>query len=74
MTKFQRFLAVGWLVVAFGCGFVFEKESIAFKIFVFVITSTPFLLLFFMSVIHEMGKKVSELENRIFDLENRRKS
>lgn len=72
MTKFQRFLAIVWLVVAFGCGFVFEKESIAFKLLVFVITSMPFLLLFSMSVIHEISKKVSELENRIFELENRK--
>lgn len=72
MTNFQRFLAISWLVIAFGCGFIFEKESMLFKILVGVITSMPFLLLFSMSVIHEMGKKVSELENRILDLENRK--
>ena len=65
MTNFQRILAIGWLVIAFGCGFIFEKESIVFKICIGILTSMPFLLLFSMSVIHEMGKKVSELENRI---------
>jgi hypothetical protein len=72
MTKFQRFLAIAWLVVAFSCGFIFEKESMLFKILIGLITSIPFLLLFSMSVIHEMGKKISELENRIYDLENRK--
>ncbi len=72
MTKFQRFLAISWLVVAFSCGFIFEKESMLFKILIGLITSIPFLLLFSMSVIHEMGKKISELENRIYDLENRK--
>lgn len=72
MTKFQRLLAITWLVVAFSCGFIFEKESMLFKILIGLITSMPFLLLFFMSVLHQMGKKVSELENRIRDLESRK--
>jgi hypothetical protein len=72
MTNFQRVLAVAWLIVSFGGGFVFEKETLLFKIFLFLATLIPFSLLFSMSVMHEMSKKISELENRIYDLENRR--
>ena len=72
MTNFQRFLALTWLAIAFGCGFIFEKESILFKTILAVTTSIPFLLLWALSAIHELGKKVKELENRIYDLENRK--
>jgi hypothetical protein len=72
MTNFQRVLAVAWLIVSFGGGLVFENETLLFKIFLFLATLIPFLLLFSMSAIHEMGKKISELENRICDLENKR--
>ena len=72
MTNFQKFLAIAWIVVSFGGGLIFEKETWLFKIFLFLATSIPFLLLFSMSAIHEMGKKISELENRIYDLENRK--
>ncbi len=72
MTNFQRLLAVIWLIISFGCGLVFEKETWVFKTLLFLATSIPFLLLFAMSSIHEMGKKISELENRIYDLENKK--
>lgn len=72
MTKFQRFLAIGWLVLAFGGGVIFEKETFLFKTILFVITAVPFLLLLALSEIHELGKKIKELENRIYILENRK--
>lgn len=72
MTNFQRILALSWLVIAFGSGMIFEKESFLFKAMLFVITAVPFLLLWALSEIHELGKKIKELENRIYDLENRK--
>jgi hypothetical protein len=71
MNKFQGFLGIIFIAACIGIGFIYEDASFSFKAFVFLALLIPFLVLFAVSSFFELKEKVVELENRVFDLENK---
>jgi len=65
-------ITIGVLIICIVLGFIFQDEPFMFKAIVFISIAAPILYALLLMVLQEHENKIKSLENRIYDLENRK--
>ena len=53
--------------------YFFKDESFIFKTVIFLIIAVPLFYVLFARVVEEQQKRIKELEDRVFELQNKRR-
>jgi flagellar motor component MotA len=68
----KSYLGLLFVIVLIVMGFLMENVSWITKTVIFIIVAAPILFVVFTRVLEDYEKRIKSLENRIYDLENRK--